>query len=235
MNEGSPYGWLFFAALGLGLTLSSLVRRGRSRVWLMAGLSLFLIALGGAFIYTDFIVPDFFRKRVLPFYLPLTLFFFVISLRLALLVPLTIFMASLIPIVWGSSGVFSLEEGIYPVSITCYPPTEEGRSYSLRYRDGRESTLTGCGDYLAVRRVDWDWRLFFLTPREYPIGFTGPEGESPLVELTLPRPDLRERPGMKQETLYYGPIENNLFYTYWLTRNGKGELILATLNPVVLP
>ena len=234
MNEGSPYGWLFFAAFGLGLFLSSLVRKGRSRFWLMAGISLFLIALGGAFIYTNFIYPGFVRERILPFYLPLTLFFFLITLRLAIMVPFLFFSASLIPIVWGSSGIYSVEKGIYPVRITCYPDTVEGRSYSVLYKDGRESTLTGCGDYLAVRRINWDWRLFFMTPRDYPLGFSGPEGEV-VTELTMEQPAVRDRPGLYEETLLFGPVENNLFYHYWLTRNEKGELILTSLDPSVLP
>ena len=142
----------------------------------MAGASLFLIALGGAFIFTNFIVPGFVRNRVLPFYLPVTLFFFIVTWRLAVLPPTLILLFSLIPIVWGTSGVYSLEEGVYPAKITCYPATAAGRSYNIVFRDGRESSVTGCGDYLVVERISWDWRLFFLTPREIPVGFSPAPG-----------------------------------------------------------
>ncbi|MDC7221345.1 MAG: hypothetical protein PQJ59_15520 [Spirochaetales bacterium] len=241
MNEGSPYGWLVFAALGLGLFLSSLVRKDRSRLWLMAGFSLFILALGGAFIFTDFIVPGFVVDRLLPFYIPLTLFFFAASWRLAVLGPFLIFLGSLIPIIWGSSGNYAVEKGIYPVKITCFPATADGRSYNVVYADGRESTVSGCGDYLVIERVNWDWRLFFMTQREYPLGFSEPPRnddslvmELQPVPLTLDQPKISDRPGMWLSSTMIGPIREEPFYTWWLVRDGHGELVLTSLNPGVL-
>ena len=238
MNQGSPYGWLFFAALGLGLFLSSLVRKERSRIWLMAGFSLFLLALGGAFIFTDFIVSDFIAERLIPFYLPITAFFFVVSLRLAVLPSTLILLFSLIPLIWGTSGVYSLEEGIYPAKVTCYPDTVAGRSYHVVYSDGRESSVTGCGDYLVVERISWDWRLFFLTPREFPVGFNSHDsGDEPsaggegMVRLTMKMPTVTERPGMRRDLFLVGPIENDRFYSWWLIRNYRGEVVLTSQNP----
>jgi hypothetical protein len=240
MNSASPYGWLFFAALGLGLFLSSLVKKDRSQVWLMAGASLFFIALGGAFIFTDFIIPGFLRNRVLPFYLPLTLFFFLVSLRLYILGPVLILLSSLIPLIWGTSGNHFVEKGLYPVKITCYPGTKEGRSYNVIYADGRESTITGCGDYLVMEQVQWDWRLFFMTEREYPAGFTDPSqvnislvSSLSFVPLTMEQPKISDRPGMGREKELIGPIRDDLFYTWWLVHDGRGNLVLTSLNPRV--
>ncbi|MDC7223135.1 MAG: hypothetical protein PQJ60_05295 [Spirochaetales bacterium] len=242
MNTGSPYGWLFFAALGLGLFLSSLVRKERSHFWLLAGFTLFVLALGGAFIFTDFIVSDFIQRRLFPFYLPLTIFFFLASWKLALLGPLLILLISLIPIVWGSSGNYIAERGIYPVKITCYPSTAEGRSYNVIYADGRESSVTGCGDYLRVERINWDWRLFFMSKREYPVGFSISQqadrsglSDSTFVPLTMEQPRIAPRPGFSRHTLLIGPIREDLFYTWWLVRDGGGELVLTSLDPRVLP
>jgi hypothetical protein len=233
MLDGYSYGWIYFSALGMGLFLASLVRK-RSILWVGMGLFILMLSLTGAFI-SDFYTSLVNSREVLILFFSLSLLFFLFSLKLLLLFPLLVILFSLYFIIWGSSGIYSLEKGVYPVRIICYPTTEQGRSYNIRYANGRETTLGGAGDYLVLEKVTWNRFHVFLPSKTFPVGLST-HGVDELIDdfflnFTLEPPLLQSRPGMERKLFLIGPIEDDLFYTLWLYKDRRGEPRMTSVKP----